>query len=213
MRFVSFVVAALALASPAHAEWKKVAKADSRILLATPFAEATREVFEAGDWSSTTRTVSAYAAAVPVNGLYPRVQVYLEQTAPLVYWKFGSSLDAAWLKKRFPFFKDKDVVITSPAPNSDAFLRTSQFIVGTARCVAFEMRHITNDTGGAAAAGARDSVSGFYCPTPGTALTEDLLQKVTEGIFVRRDGKVERLLPGVSAPIPPQLTQGTAKSG
>jgi|GEM_PF-6443030 len=213
MRFISFVVAALALASPAHAEWKKVTKADSRILLATPFAEASREVFEAGDWNSTARTVSSYAAAVPAKGLYPRVQVYLEQTAPLVYWKFGSALDTAWLKSRFPFLKDKDVQITSPAPNSDAFLRTSQFAVGAARCVAFEMRHITNNTSGAAAAGARDSVSGFYCPSPGTAPSEDLLQKVTEGIFVRRDGQIERVLRGVNAPIPPQVTRTTGRSG
>ncbi len=104
MRFISLVFATLALASPAHAEWKKVAKADSKILLATPFAEATREVFEAGDWSSTARTISSYAAVVPANGLYPRVQAYLEQTAPLVYWKYGSALDADWLKSRFPFF-------------------------------------------------------------------------------------------------------------
>ena len=213
MRFISLVFATLALASPAHAEWKKVAKADSKILLATPFAEATREVFEAGDWSSTARTISSYAAVIPANGLYPRVQAYLEQTAPLVYWKYGSALDADWLKSRFPFFKDKNVQITSPAPNSDAFLRTSQFTVGTARCVAFEMRHITNDTGSAAAAGARDSVSGFYCPSPGTAPSEDLLQKVTEGVFVRRDGQIERVLRGVNAPIPPQVTQTTSKSG
>lgn len=88
-----------------------------------------------------------------------------------------------------------------------------QFTVGTARCVAFEMRHITNDTGSAAAAGARDSVSGFYCPSPGTAPSEDLLQKVTEGVFVRRDGQIERVLRGVNAPIPPQVTQTTSKSG
>lgn len=213
MRFISFVVATLALASPAHAEWKKVAKADSRLLLVTPFSEATREVFEANDWSSTTRIISSYAAMVPANGLYPRVQVYLEQTAPLVYWKFGGALDAAWLKRLFPFFKDRDVQITSPAPNSDAFLRTSQFTVGAARCTAFEMRHITNSTGGASAVGARDSVSGFYCPPPGTAPSEDLLQKVTEGIFVRRDGQIERVLRGVNAPIPPQVTQTTGKSG
>ena len=212
MRFISLVFATLALASPAHAEWKKVAKADSKILLATPFAEATREVFEAGDWSSNARTASSYAAVVPANGSYPRVQVYLEQTAPLVYWKFGSALDAAWLKSRFPFFKDKEVQITTPAPNSDAFLRSSQFTVGTARCVAFEMRHITNDTGGAAAPGARDSVSGFYCPPTGTAPSEDLLRKVTEGVFIRRDGRIDRVLHGVTAPIPPQVMQTTSKS-
>jgi hypothetical protein len=213
MRFIAFVVAALALASPAHAEWKKVAKADSRILLVTPFAEATREVFEVGDWSSNSRTVSSYAAVVPAKGPYPRVQVYLEQTAPLVYWRSGSALDGAWIKSRFPFFKDKEVQITAPAPNSDAFLRRSHFTVGIAQCVAFEMRHITNDPGSAATPEARDSVSGFFCPSPGTPVSEDLLRKVTEGIFIRRDGRVERVLQGVNAPIPPQVSQTTSKSG
>lgn len=207
MRFIVLTLAAFLVAGPANAEWKTVAKSDSKLLLVTPFPETTREVFEDSGWSTSARTSAAYAAAVPPSGSYPRVQVYLHQVAPLTYWRRGSVMDAAWIKQSFPFTKDKEVQVTSQAPPSDAFLRVTHFTMGTASCVAFEMREITNDTGGSGAPGARDSVSGIYCPSAGTAPSDALTRQVTEGIFVRRDGKIERILRGVNAPLPAQLSQ------
>jgi hypothetical protein len=40
-----------------------------------------------------------------------------------------------------------------------------------------------------------------------------LIQRVFEGIFVRRDGRIERALRGVDKPIPPQLLRGEQKQG
>ncbi len=207
MRFIVLTLAAFLITGPAHAEWKKVAKSDSKLLLVTPFPETTREVFEDSGWSASAKTSTAYAAAVPSSGSYPRVQVYLHQLAPLTYWRRGSVMDAAWIKQSFPFTKDKDVVVTRQAPPSDAFLRVTYFTIAAAACVAFEMREITNDPGGATALGASDSVSGMYCPPPGTPPTETLTRRVTEGIFIRRDGQIERALRGVDAPLPAQLSR------
>ena len=205
MRFISLLLSAIVFSSSAHAEWKKVSRVESQVLLVMPYLESGREVFEDAGWSSNMRVRSAYAAVISTNGPYPRAQVVLEQAAQLVYWKFGSDLDADWIKKLFPFFKDKDVRITSAAPQSDAFLRLSRFSVGATDCVAFEMRQASNPSGHATNPDARASISGVYCPPAGVSPTDELIQQVTEGIFLRRDGQIERARSGVNKPLPPKL--------
>jgi hypothetical protein len=163
-----------------------------------------REVFQDYGWNANASMRTAYAAVVPAAGSYPRMQVYLEQGAPLSYWKTGSSLDAAWTKARFPFFKDKDVQISAAAPGFGPYQRSARFTVEGANCAAFELRHL-GPTGSAKTDDYLDSVSGFYCAPLGTALTDALLQQALESIYVRHNGKVERLVKGVSRPVPAHL--------
>jgi hypothetical protein len=201
MRWLAFLLISLVASGAAHAEFKKVARADSKLLLSMPYLDGGRQVFNDGGWSSTQKTNTAYAALVPQKGVYPRAQVYWDRAAPQHYWKVGSSLDTTWIKQRVPFFKDKSVQIDSAAPNSDALLRVTRFSVDTASCVAFEMRQTFTGVGDSLP-NALDSFSGIYCPPVGTPLTDELVQQVTEGIFVRRDGRIERALPNVNKPLP-----------
>ena len=147
---------------------------------------------------------TAYAALVPTAGTYPRMQVYWHQAAPLTYWKLGSTLDAAWIKGRVPFFKEKDVQVTEAAGSASPYLRQTRFSVGEARCVAFEMR-VTGNPVGSVIPEERESVSGIYCPPIGTPLTDALVAQATEGIYVLRDGKIERALRGIETPIPAHI--------
>jgi hypothetical protein len=203
MRFIAFILVILC-AGAAHAEWKKVAKTESNLLLVLPFLESGREIFQDGGWNAQASTRTAYAAVVPVSGAFPRAQVYSTEIAPLYNWRMGIVLDAAWIKDKFPFFKDKDVQITIPAPSTDAYVRRVQFTVGAATCVGFDLRQ-AGVTAAFNSTESLQSVSGIYCPPAGTALTDELFQRVVEGIFVRRNGKVERAVTGTNKPLPAEL--------
>ncbi len=204
MRLILPLLIVLLSASAANAEWKKVARNDSRLLLSMPAFEGGREVFEDSGWNDKQSVTTAYAALVPTAGTYPRMQVYWHQAAPLTYWKLGSTLDAAWIKGRVPFFKEKDVQVTEAAGSASPYLRQTRFSVGEARCVAFEMR-VTGNPVGSVIPEERESVSGIYCPPIGTPLTDALVAQATEGIYVLRDGKIERALRGIETPIPAHI--------
>ena len=203
MRFIAFMLVVLCTGA-AHAEWKKIAKAESNLLLVLPFLESGRQSFQDAGWNAQATAKTAYAAVVSPSGAYPRAQVYSTEIAPMSYWRSGFVLDAVWIKDKFPFFKDKDVQITIPAPSTDAYVRRVQFTAGAATCVGFDLRQ----AGIPAAFNSTESlhsVSGIYCPPAGTALTDELFQRVVEGIFVRRNGKVERAVPGTNKPLPAEL--------
>jgi hypothetical protein len=204
MRRLIVALTLVALPSAAHAEWKKVTRQDSKLLLAAPLLENGREVYEYGGWTAQGGHESSYAAIVPATGAYPRMQVYLYRLASQSYWKIGSDLDEKWLKGSFPFLKDKTVQITAPAPGSGRYLRVMRFAIGGTSCAAFEMRHL-DPTGSAKTDEYRNSVSGLYCASPDTALTDELVQQATEGVYVRIDNKVERVLQGVAKPLPARL--------
>jgi len=101
MRLLPWLLVLAFVPTVASSEPKTVSRAESLILLAPPMLENGREVLQDLGWNTKASTRTAYAAVVPAAGSYPRMQVYLEQAAPLNYWKFGSSLDADWTKARF----------------------------------------------------------------------------------------------------------------
>ncbi len=204
MRHLIVALALIGLPVVAHAELKKVTRQESKVLLAAPLLESGREIYEYGGWSASGGSESSYAAIVPTSGAYPRMQVYVEALAPLHHWKYGNALDEAWLRKAFPFLKDKPIQITARAPQPGAHLRVVRFTVGGANCAGFEMRTI--DTIGAISSGEdRNSISGFYCAPLGTALTDELVKQATEGVYMRGDSGVERVVKGVSRPVPANL--------
>jgi hypothetical protein len=210
---VAILAAALALpAAVTQAQEKRVSAQESRILLLLPHLEDIPPVYQYFGWNAQASVETAYGGVARNRSTPSRGQVFLNQTAPLTYWRTGSALDAAWVRSSFAFFKDKAVDITVTAPAPGPFARTATFEVDAAHCMAFELRHISNDVG-PPTLDQRQSVSGIYCPPTGTALDGALIQRVYEGIFARRDGRIERVLRGVNKPIPPELLRGGRQQG
>jgi hypothetical protein len=208
---VALIVAAL-FACAVQAQEKRVSPQESRILLLVPYLEDVPPVYQHLGWNAQASVETAYAGLARANTPPSRAQVYLYQTAPLTYWRTGSALDQGWIRALFPFFKDKAVQVTSPAPPPGPFMRVARFEVDGAKCGAFELRHVTNDTG-TPTVEQRQSVSGIYCPPANVALDDALIQRVLEGIFVRRDGRVERALGGVDKPVPAAILRSTQRQG
>lgn len=196
----------------AEAQEKKVAPRDSRVLLFAPHLEDITPTYQYFGWDARASVETAYAGVARSNAPASRAQVYLHQTAPLTYWRTGNALDEAWIRDAVPFFKNRDVRVTATAPQSGPFVRLAKFEVDTVKCMAFELRHVSNDPGSPSVA-ERQSVSGIYCPPGDVALDDPLIQRVFEGIFVRRDGRIERALRGVDKPIPPQLLRAEQLQG
>ncbi|MBI3197571.1 MAG: hypothetical protein HYZ40_08675 [Rhodospirillales bacterium] len=209
---IAFLAMLILLAATAEAQDKRIAPKDSRILLLEPYLEDLSPTYQDFGWNARASVETAYAGVARGNSIPSRAQVYLRQTAPLMYWRLGTTLDAAWISSSFPFFKSRTVVVTSPAPPQGPFVRIARFEVENAKCMAFELRHVTNDTG-APTPEERQSVTGIYCPPANVVLDDALIQRVFEGIFVRRDGRIERALRGVDKPIPPQLLRGEQQQG
>ena len=208
---VALSVAWLAMTG-AYAQEKRVSAEDSQILLLAPYLEDLKPTYQYFGWNARGSVDTAYAGVARNNRPPSRAQVYLNQTAPNTYWRAGNSLDEAWIKSTIPYLKDKAVHIAAPAPMAGPFVRIARFEVDGASCMAFELRHVTNDTGAPGIAD-RQSVSGIYCPPANVVLDDALIQRVFEGIFVRRDGRIERALRGVNKPIPAQLMRGEQKQG
>jgi hypothetical protein len=212
MRPVVALIAAVLLAFPVQAQEKRVSPQESRILLLEPYLEDVPPVYQHFGWNAQASVETAYAGVARANTPASRAQVYLYQTAPLTYWRTGSPPDQAWIRASFPFFKDKSVQVTSPAPPPGPFSRVARFEVDGAKCMAFELRHVTNDTGPPTVE-QRQSVSGIYCPPANVALDDALIRRVLEGIFVRRDGRIERALGGVDKPIPADILRSAQRQG
>jgi hypothetical protein len=212
MRSIVVLLTALVLASATQAQDKRVSPQDSRILLLAPYLEDLTPRYEYFGWNARGSVEGAYGGVARSNAPAARAQVYLEQTAPLTYWRSGSTIDPACIGKFFPFFKDKNVQMTSPAPSPGPFVRVARFEVDGAKCAAFELRHVTNDTG-TPTLEQRQSISGIYCPPANVVLDDALMRRVFEGIFVRRDGRLERALSGVDKPIPPAILRSGQKQG
>ena len=213
MRAVVALIAALSLVGlAAEAQDKRVSAQESLILLRAPLLENVTPIYQYFGWNSRASVETAYAGVARDNTVASRAQVYLNQTAPQSYWRLGSALDEEWIRSSFPFMKDRAVRVTAPAPAAGPFVRTANFEVEAAKCVAFELRHVTNDIG-TPPLEQRQSVSGIYCPPVGVALDDALIRRVFEGIFVRRDGRIERALRGVDKPIPPELTRSPQRQG
>ncbi|MSP74568.1 MAG: hypothetical protein EXR12_00385 [Rhodospirillaceae bacterium] len=209
----AFIVAILIFGMAAEAQEKRVAPKDSRILLLAPHLENIQPTYQYFGWNAQASVETAYAGVARDNSTPARAQVYLNLTAPMTYWQRGNALDAAWIRGLVPFFKDRDVQVTAPAPAPGPFVRVARFEVDAAKCMTFELRHIVNNPGGVSSLEERQSVAGIYCPPSGVALDDALIQHVFEGIFVRRDGLIERALRGVDKPIPPQLLRGERQQG
>jgi len=212
MRPLVVLIAVLLCLSAAHAQEKRVSVQESRILLLAPYLEDVAPTYQHFGWNARASVETAYAGVARQNVPASRAQVYLLQTAPLTYWRSGSALDEAWVRATFSYFKDKAVQVMAPAPSPGPFLRVARFEVDGAKCAAFELRHVTNDTG-TPTVEQRQSVSGIYCPPTGVALDDALIRRVLEGIFVRRDGRVERALSGVDKPIPPDILRAAQRQG
>jgi hypothetical protein len=206
------LTAMLLIGSAVPAQEKRVSPQESRILLLAPYLEDLTPTYQHFGWNAQANVETAYAGVARSNNPPSRAQVYLNQTAPNIYWRAGNSLDETWIRNAVPYLKNKTVRVTSPAPMAGPFVRVARFEVEGAQCMAFELRHVTNDTGAPGIAD-RQSVSGIYCPPSNVALDDALIQRVFEGIFVRRDGRIERALRGVDKPIPPQLLRGEQKQG
>ncbi|MDP1748813.1 MAG: hypothetical protein Q8L22_05100 [Reyranella sp.] len=210
---IAFIVAILFSSMAADAQEKRVAPEDSRILLLAPYLENAAPVYQYFGWNAPASVETAYAGVARNDATPARAQVFLNLTAPMTYWQRGNALDAAWIRGLVPFFKDRDVRVTTPAPASGPFVRVARFEVDAAKCMAFELRHAVNNPGGVSSLEERQSVSGIYCPPDNVALDDALIQRVFEGIFVRRDGRIERALRGVDKPIPPQILRGEQQQG
>jgi hypothetical protein len=204
---IATVAVALLIGASVQAEERQVPARESRLLLSVPYLEDVAPVYWNFGWNASSSVETSFAGVAQSDALAPRAEVYFEQSAPYTYWSTGSSLDQAWIRDTFPDFKDQAVRVTTPAPAVGAFMRAARFDAGGARCMAFELRHAAHDTG-PTNDDQRQSVSGVYCPPAGVALDDALIQRVFEGIFVRRDGRIERVLRGVNKPIPPQLGRG-----
>jgi hypothetical protein len=204
MRRLIVALALIGLPGVAHAEFKKVTRQESKVLLEAPLLQNGREIYEYGGWNASGGQETSYAAIVPAKGAYPRMQVYVETLASLHHWKFGNALDEKWLKGAFPFLKDKPIQITAQAPQQGAYLRVVRFTVGGTNCAGFEMRAV-DAVGGVNSDESRNSISGFYCAPVGTVLTDDLVKQATEGVYVRGDSGVQRAVKGVSRPVPATL--------
>jgi hypothetical protein len=207
MRLFVILTLFLALPDASKADWKTVSAADSRLLLSMPYLESATQRYDDGGWNAQATMHSSYAAAVPKSSVYPRAQVLLDQAAQLTYWKLNIALDADWVKRRFPFFKDREVRITQAAPDTNAFLRIARFSVGEQACFVFDMRHRQDQNVSANDEAHRRAVAGIYCPPPGMAVTDELVHLAVEGIFVRTDVGLQRVMPGIDKPIPAGLTR------
>jgi hypothetical protein len=213
MRAMVAIFATLALpAAATQAQEKRVSAQDSKILLVLPHLENIPPIYQYFGWNAQATVETAYGGVALNTSPPSRGQVYLHQTAPLSYWRTGSALDTAWVRSSFPFFKNLAINVTAPAPSPGPFVRSAVFEVDAARCMAFELRHVSNDVG-TPTLDQRQSVSGIYCPPAGTALDGTLIQRVYEGIFARRDGRIERVLRGVNKPIPPELLRSQRQQG
>ena len=61
----------------AHAEFKKVMRQESKLLLAPPLLENGREIYQYGGWNASGGYESSFAAILPAKGgAYPQMQVY-----------------------------------------------------------------------------------------------------------------------------------------
>jgi hypothetical protein len=210
------VVLVAALVMPlvaALAQEKKVPVEESKILLLLPHLEDLVPVYQYFGWNAQASMETAYGGLARDVSTPSRGQVYLHQLAPITYWRSGTDLDATWIRDSFPFFKDKTVRITAAAPKPGPLARVARFEADGAACTAFELRAIINNPAGASSLEERQSVSGIYCPPANVALDDALIQRVFEGIFVRRDGRIERALRGVDKPLPQKLVRGEQQKG
>ena len=204
MRRLVLVLALVGLPVVAHAEWKKVTRQESKLLLVAPLLENGREIYQYGGWDASGGYESSFAAILSAKGAYPQMQVYLHRMAALHQWGSGSALDEKWLKRSFSFLKDKTIHITAAAPQPGRYLRVVRLAVDQSDCAGFEMRQLDINNS-IKSDSERNSVSGLYCAPAGVPLTDDLVRQATEGIYVRGDNGVERLLQGVARPVPATL--------
>jgi hypothetical protein len=188
----------------AHAEWKEVTRQESKLLIVAPLLEGGREIYRYGGWDASGGYESSFAAILPARGAYPEMQVYFNRMAALHQWGSGSALDEKGLKRSFSFLGEKTIHITAAAPQPGRYLRVVRFAVDQSECAAFEMRQL--DINNSIKSDAeRNSITGLYCAPAGVPLTDDLVRQATEGIYVRGDSGVERMLKGVARPVPASL--------
>jgi hypothetical protein len=196
----------------AQAQDNRLLASESRILLLAPHLESIRPLYQYFGWNAQKSVETAYGGVAREDAPPGRAQVFFHQTAPLTYWRIGEALDAAWIRNAMTVFKNKEVTMVVPPPSSGPFVRSGRFEVEGAMCAVFELRHVSNDVG-APTLEQRQSFSGIYCPPRGVGLDDALLRRVFEGIFVRRDGRIERAMRGVDKPIPAQLITTDPRQG
>ena len=198
-------LALIGLPVVAHAEFKKVTRQESKLLLAPPLLENGREIYQYGGWNASGGYESSFAAVLPAKGgAYPQMQVYFQRLAQLHQWSRGADLDEKWLRQYFSFLKDKTIRITVPPPRAAHYVRVIRFAVDQSECAGFDIRQL-NDANSIKSDTDRNSVYGLYCAPAGVPLTDDLVRQATEGIYVRGDNGVERMLQGVARPVPATL--------
>ena len=205
MRRLIIALALIGLPFVAHAEFKKVTRQESKLLLVPPLIENGREVYQYGGWNASGGYESSFAAILPAKGgSYPQMQVYFQRLAALHEWSRAVDLDEKWLKQYFSFLKDKTIRITVPAPSMNRYLRVVRFAVEQSECAAFDMRQL-DDHNNYKSDTDRNAISALYCAPAGVPLTDDLVRQATEGIYLRGGNGVERMLKGVARPVPANL--------
>jgi hypothetical protein len=204
MRRLIIALVLIGLPFVAHAEFKKVTRQDSKVLIDAPLLENGREIYQYAGWDASGGYESSFAAILSANGPYPLMQVYLQRLAQLHQWARGADLDEKWLKQYFSFLRDKTIRITVPAPRVTHYVRVVRFAVDQSECAGFDIRQL-NDANSIKSDTDRNSVYGLYCAPAGVPLTDDLVKQATEGIYWRSGSGVERVLQGVARSVPAHL--------
>jgi hypothetical protein len=188
-----------ALAAPAFAEWQRIPKDQSLLVLDLPGLSGAREQFsyeQRADY-----TAETYYAAQVGPGSYPRGQFYLTILAPGRIWSALGDLDEAWVRAQAPFLKDKQISGVQPARGGGSeALRTVRFQVDHADCVAISFVsggiNVRTDT---SAGTPQRAVRGFYCSNTRETLNDDSIRDVLSGIQIGRPG-IDRV--GLAPPRP-----------
>jgi hypothetical protein len=198
------VLALIGLPVIAHAEWKNVTRQEAKVLLAPPLLENGREIYRYGGWDASGGYEASFAAILSATGAYPLMQVYFQRLAQLHQWSRGADLDEKWLKHYFSFLRDKTIRITAAPPRTANYVRVVRFAIDQSECAGFDIRQL-NDANSIKSDTDRNSVYGLYCAPAGVPLTDDLVRQATESVYWRSNSGVERVLQGVSRPVPARL--------
>jgi hypothetical protein len=205
VKFAAAIIISLILPLTSHAQdggnWKRVTKAQSQLMLHLPYLEAATMEYQFLDWNARASSKASYVTALTPSAVYPRAQVYLREYGPQSGPPENIRVTDRWLRDTFPFFKNRDIKITARPVNSSKYIRYARFTSERAGCVMFDMRNLRSSAGET-----NEGVQGVYCAPHNVELTETLIQQVTEGVYVRRGGRIERAVHGTGKPIPPQLS-------
>jgi len=202
--FLVALAMAASLVGSAYAQDKRVSPQQSKLLLLAPHLEDLQPVYQNFGWTANALTEVSYGGVARANATPGRLQAFFHQLAPITYWSRATDLDGTWVRQSLSWFKDREVRVVAPAPAPGPYQRVGRFETDGASCAIFELRHLTNDVGSTNDV-ERQSVTGIFCPPTGVVLDDALIQRVLEGIFVRRDGRIERVLKGVDKPIPERI--------